>query len=173
MSTIDPARQSTAGPSTQQFLTFTLGEEAFGMDIGTVREIIQPGQVTPLPLMPAFVRGVINLRGTVVPVIDLQARLGRRRSAAGRKSCVVVFETEQEGESIAMGLLVDGVSAVAGVAAEAIEPPPAFGSGLRRDFIRGMARIDGELIALLEPDRALEVQEMRRLCVEAQESALA
>jgi purine-binding chemotaxis protein CheW len=173
MTTIDPARHTTAGPSTQQFLTFMLGEEAFGMDIGTVREIIQPGQVTPLPLMPAFVRGVINLRGTVVPVIDLQARLGRRRSAAGRKSCVVVFETVQEGEPVALGLLVDGVSAVAGIPADAIEPPPAFGSGLRRDFIHGMARIDGDFIVLLDPDRALEVEDMRRLCLEAQESALA
>jgi purine-binding chemotaxis protein CheW len=156
-----------------QYLTFWLGEEVFGMDIRTVREIIQAGPMTALPLMPAFVRGVINLRGAVVPVVDLNARLGRPASTVGKKSCVVVFDTLRNGERVELGLLVDAVSEVIKISPADIEPPPDFGSVVRRDFILGIGKVGRRFVVLLEPDRALDVQEMAELCDRAQESALA
>ena len=156
-----------------QFLTFWLGEEVFGMDIRTVREIIQCGPMTTLPLMPHFVRGVINLRGAVVPVIDLQARFGRPAADVGKKSCIVVFDAVRSGERTELGLLVDAVSEVIKIAPGQIEPPPDFGTTVRRDFIRGMGKVASRFVIILEPDRALDVHEMASLCEAAQAGATA
>lgn len=161
------------GPRMAQYLTFWLGEEVFGMDIRTVREIIQCGPMTSLPLMPAFVRGVINLRGAVVPVIDLQARFGRPPASVGKKSCVVIFDAMRDGERVELGLLVDAVSEVIKIASDQIESPPEFGSAVRREFIRGIGKVGQRFVILLEPDRALDVQEMAEICEQAQESAIA
>lgn len=152
-----------------QFLTFLLGEEVFGMDIRSVREIIQVGHTTPVPLMPAFVRGVINLRGAVVPVIDLHARFGRPAARLGKKSCIVIFDGQAApgGERVELGLLVDAVSEVIEIAAEAIEPPPSFGTALRRDFIHGMGRVGERFVVVLDPERAFDVEEMAGLCAAA------
>ena len=163
---------ATAAGVPAQFLTFWLGEEVYGMDIRSVREIIQCGPMTTLPLMPAFVRGVINLRGAVVPVIDLHARFGRPAATLGKKSCIVIFDTLRSGERNELGLLVDSVSEVIKIAAEQIEPPPDFGAAVRRDFISGMGKVGKRFVVLIEPDRALDVQEMAGLC-EAAQSALA
>ncbi len=147
-----------------QYLTFSLGEEAFALDIRSVREIIQHGPMTSVPLMPAFVRGVINLRGAVVPVIDLQARFGRPASTVGRKTCVVIFDAIRDGERIELGLMVDAVSEVVEIAADAIEPPPQFGGTVRRDFIQGIGRLAGRFVVILEPGKAFDVDEMAQLC---------
>ena len=96
------------------------------MDIRTVREIIQYGPMTTVPLMPGFVRGVINLRGAVVPVIDLQARFGKPSAVVSKKTCIVIFDAVREGERVELGLLVDAVSEVIEIAASQIEPPPQF-----------------------------------------------
>lgn len=167
-----PAARSPAEASAQ-YLTFLLGEEVFSMDIRTVREIIQVGPMTSVPLMPDFVRGVINLRGAVVPVIDLHARFGRSAAQLGKKTCIVIFEGEQVGEKVELGLLVDAVSAVIEIPADQVEPPPRFGTGVRRDFISGMGKVDGRFVILLDPDRALDVDEMARLCEAAQEGVAA
>jgi purine-binding chemotaxis protein CheW len=151
-----------------QFLTFSLGDEVFGMDIATVREIIQHGPMTPVPLMPAFVRGVINLRGSVVPVIDLQARFGRAPAVVGKKTCIVIFDAIRSQERVELGLLVDAVSEVIEIAHDQIEPAPDFGTPVRRDFIRGMGKVDGRFVVLLEPDRALDVDEMAQACERSQ-----
>ena len=151
-----------------QYLTFTLGDEGFAMDIRTVREVIQIGPMTTVPLMPGFVRGVINLRGAVVPVIDLQARFGRARAQVGKKTCIVIFDAMREGERVELGLLVDAVSEVIEIAAGAIEPPPNFGTAVRRDFIRGMGKVAQRFVIILEPDKALDVEEMAALCESAQ-----
>lgn len=164
--------QAVAGESPAQYLTFWLGTEMFGMDIRTVSEIIQCGPMATIPLMPSFVRGVINLRGKVVPVIDLQARFGRPSSVVGKKSCVVVFDTVRAGERTELGLLVDAVSEVIKIAQADIEPPPDFGAAVRRDFIRGMGKAAKGFVIILEPDRALDVGEMADLC-EASQDALA
>ena len=164
---------SVAAEAPAQYLTFTLGAEVFAMDIRTVREIIQHGPMTSVPLMPDFVRGVINLRGAVVPVIDLQARFGRPAASVGKKTCVVIFDAVREGERVELGLMVDAVSEVIDIAADQIEPPPDFGTAVRRDFIRGMGKVAGRFVIILEPDRAFDVNEMAELCESAQEAVAA
>ena len=168
-----PSPSPSGGDTAAQYLTFTLGTEVFAMDIRTVREIIQYGPMTTVPLMPGFVRGVINLRGAVVPVIDLQARFGRHAAEVGKKTCIVIFDAVRSGERVELGLLVDAVSEVIEIAADAIEPPPNFGSSVRRDFIRGMGKVAGRFVIILEPDRALDVEEMAQLCATAQEAVAA
>jgi len=148
----------------EQYLTFTLGDEVFAIDIRTVREIIQYGPMTTVPLMPGFVRGVINLRGAVVPVIDLQARFGRPLATVGKKTCIVIFDTIRGAGRVELGLLVDAVSEVIEIGPDAIEPPPSFGAGVRRDFIRGMGKVLDRFVIILEPDKALDVDAMADLC---------
>jgi purine-binding chemotaxis protein CheW len=164
---------SHGDPSTEeapsQYLTFALGEEVFAMDIRTVREIIQYGPMTTVPLMPGFVRGVINLRGAVVPVIDLQARFGRPAARIGKKTCIVIFDSVRDGERVELGLLVDAVSEVIDIGSDQIEPPPNFGASVRRDFIRGMGKVASRFVIILEPDKAFDVNEMAQLCEAAQE----
>jgi purine-binding chemotaxis protein CheW len=143
-----------------QYLTFTLGDEVFAMDIRTVREIIQHGAMTIVPLMPEFVRGIINLRGAVVPVIDLQSRFGRPKAQVGKKTCVIIFDVGAEGDKVELGLMVDAVSEVIDIAPDAIEPPPQFGTSIQREFIRGLGKVGSEFIVILEPERALNIDDM-------------
>jgi purine-binding chemotaxis protein CheW len=152
------------GTGSTQFLTFSLGDEVFAMDIRTVREIIQHGAITTVPLMPEFVRGVINLRGAVVPVIDLHARFGRPASRPGKKTCIVIFDAQRGDERVELGLMVDAVSEVITLDASQVEPPPHFGSTVRRDFIAGMGKLGARFVIILEPDRAFDVAEMAELC---------
>ncbi len=154
-----------------QYLTFTLDDEVFAMDIRNVREIIQHGTMTKVPLMPAFVRGVMNLRGAVVPVIDLRARFGRPLAQVGRRSCVVIFDALRDGERVELGLMVDAVSEVIEIPADRIEPPPQFGASVRREFIQAMGRVGERFVILLDAERALDVEEMARLCDAAQAGA--
>lgn len=151
-----------------QCLTFMLGDEVFALDIRSVREIIQYGPMTTVPLMPNFVRGVINLRGAVVPVIDLQARFGRVAAAVGKKTCIIIFDCLRDGERVELGLLVDAVSEVIDISADAIEPPPNFGTSVRRDFIHGMGKVNGRFVIILEPGNALDVADMASICAAAQ-----
>lgn len=171
MKTESPGAAGVGTPA--QYLTFMLGEEVFAMDIRTVREIIQYGPMTTVPLMPGFVRGVINLRGAVVPVIDLQARFGRPPAKVGKKTCIVIFDTLRDGERVELGLLVDAVSEVIDIAADAIEPPPNFGTAVRRDFISGMGKVANRFVVILAPDKALDVDEMAGLCESAQDALAA
>jgi purine-binding chemotaxis protein CheW len=151
----------------EQYLTFTLGEEVFAMDIRTVREIIQHGVMTVVPLMPKFVRGVINLRGAVVPVIDLQSRFGRATTVVGKKTCIIIFDASRSGEKTELGLMVDAVSEVIEILPSQIEPPPQFGSSIQREFIRGMGKVYGDFIVILEPERALDIDDMAQLVEKA------
>jgi len=166
--TTEQSAKGGAAEASAQFLTFTLGEEVFAMDIRTVREIIQYGPMTTVPLMPDFVRGVINLRGAVVPVIDLQARFGRPAARVGKKTCIVIFDAMRDDERVELGLLVDAVSEVIDIAPEQIEPPPNFGTAVRRDFIRGMGKVASRFVIILEPDKAFDVNEMADLCESGQ-----
>lgn len=143
-----------------QYLTFSLDEEVFAMDIRTVREIIQYGAMTTVPLMPKFVRGVINLRGAVVPVIDLQARFGRPAAEISKKTCIVIFDALREGERVELGLMVDAVSEVVDIAPDQIEPPPSFGGAVKREFIRGMGKMGNKFVIVLEPDKAFDIEDM-------------
>jgi purine-binding chemotaxis protein CheW len=153
---IDAAAQRRS----QQYLTFSLGDEVFGMAIQPVREIIQYGAITAVPLMPEFVRGVINLRGTVVPVIDLRARFGRTRAVVGKKTCVVIFDASREGEKLELGLMVDSVSEVVDMYDDEIELPPQFGTTINRDFILGIGKMASEFVAIVAPERAFSIEDM-------------
>ena len=152
-----------------QYLTFLLGEHVFALGIERVREIVQYAQMTTVPHTPGFVRGVINLRGAVVPVIDLQARLGRARATVGEKTCIVIFDAHSEGERVELGLMVEAVSEVIEIGAAQIEPAPQFGAVVRREYIHGMARLKNRFVVLLDPERSLDIEDMATLCDQEQE----
>lgn len=143
-----------------QYLSFRLGEETFGLGILGVREIIEYGGVTDVPMMPPCVRGVINLRGAVVPVLDLSSRFGRGPSTIGRRSCIVIVESGASSEQQVLGLLVDAVNAVLDIDPGQIEPAPSFGAGLRNDFISGIGKVDGKFVILVNLDAVLNVPEI-------------
>ena len=145
-----------------QFLTFMLGEEQYAVGILHIKEIIEYGSLATVPMMPDCVRGVINLRGAVVPVMDLSARFGRAPSTIGKRSCIVIVETEgEEGEAKqVLGMLVDAVNAVVEIAAADIEPAPSFGTRIRPDFIAGMGKYNGRFIILLDLARVLSNEEI-------------
>ncbi|WP_010216942.1 MULTISPECIES: chemotaxis protein CheW, partial [Pseudomonas syringae group genomosp. 2] len=160
---------ATAVEEEAQYLTFMLGGEMFAIGILGIKEIIEYGSLTVVPMMPAFVRGVINLRGAVVPVVDLSARFGRQNSDITRRSCVIIIEASSEdGQPQDIGLLVDNVSAVLEIPASQIEPPPNFGARIRADFISGMAKVDGKFVIVLEVDRVLSIDEMSSLAEASQ-----
>lgn len=156
-------RHTGASADQQQYLTFSVAEEMFAIGILQVREIIEYGSVTTVPMMPSFVRGVINLRGSVVPVIDLSARFGRGVSEIHRRSCIVVIELEHDGHQQELGVVVDAVSEVLEIPAGEIEPAPAFGAKIRADFISGMGKINGRFVILLNVNNVLAVEEMAML----------
>jgi purine-binding chemotaxis protein CheW len=146
-----------------QYLRFALGTGSYAVAIDAVREILQVETMTAVPLMPSFMRGVMNLRGSVVPVIDLSARLELPGSSFGRRSCVVIVDIDDpEGEaSNTMGMMVDAVYEVFETAM--LEPAPAFGTPIAHGFISGMARIDKQVLAVLNLDRVLAQSELSQL----------
>lgn len=156
-------RQSIADESQQQFLTFLLSGEPFAISILVIKEIIEYGNLTTVPLMPDFIRGVLNLRGQVLPVIDLAARFGRAPAEVARRTCIVIVEMDNDGETQDVGVVVDSVSEVMDISASAIQPPPAFGAKIRADFIEGMVELDGRFIIILDVDRVLSIDEMALL----------
>ncbi|HWV16869.1 MAG TPA: chemotaxis protein CheW [Cellvibrio sp.] len=147
-----------------QYLTFSLGGEMFAIGILAIKEIIEYGNLTTVPMMPGFVRGVINVRGSVVPVVDLSARFGRQTSEATRRSCIVIIETHGDsGDNQDLGIMVDAVSAVMEIPSSEIEPSPTFGAKIRVDFISGMAKVNGKFVIVLNLDKVLSVEEMAML----------
>lgn len=151
---------TTSTPETRQYLTFGLGGEQFAVGTLSVREIIEYGQLTGVPMMPPSIRGVINLRGAVVPVIDLGARFGGRQTEVGRRTCIVILEVEHGDEQQVIGVVVDAVHEVLEIAPADIEPPPAFGAHIRTDFILGMGKVGGRFVILLDVGRVLSVDEL-------------
>ena len=143
-----------------QYLTFSLGEDLFAVGILAIKEIIQYGQITDVPLMPSYIRGVINLRGAVVPVIDLAARFGKGAMNVGRRTCIVIIEVETADERQVIGLMVDSVSAVLNIPAAEVEPVPSFGVGVRAEFIHGMARLKSRFVIILDVLRTFELREL-------------
>jgi len=162
-----PRSQEDKGVDTtleqQQFLTFLLREELFGINIRPIKEIIEYGQLTVVPMVPEFVRGVINVRGNVVPIIDLALRFGWPTTSVTKRSCIVIVEVESEGERIEIGVVVDAVSEVLDIPLADIEPAPSFGARLRTDFIEGMGKVNDEFIVLLNVGRVLSVDELSSL----------
>lgn len=164
MTSLVPSQQ--AGPAAaaseeqHQYLTFSLGGDMFAIGILHIKEIIEYGTLTTVPMMPEFIRGVINLRGAVVPVIDLSARFGRHPTEISRKTCIVIIEVQSSEGTQDVGVIVDAVSEVLEIPAEEIEPAPSFGARIRVDFIAGMGKVDGSFVIILDVDRVLSVDEM-------------
>lgn len=157
------AAMVVADAAPQQYLTFTLGGEMFAVAILNVKEIIEFGSLTEIPMMPGFIRGVINLRGAVVPVIDLSCRFGNNATEVGRRTCIVIIELNDGEQKHDIGVMVDAVSEVLEIARGEIEPPPAFGAKIRTDFIEGMGKVGGKFVILLSVDKVLSVEEIARL----------
>jgi purine-binding chemotaxis protein CheW len=146
---------AAAGEERGQYLIFTLGGESFAIGILAIKEIIEYGSLTEVPMMPPAVRGVINLRGSVVPVIDLAARFGRAPTEIRRRTCIVIVELAENGERHDVGVIVDAVNEVMEIPREEIEPPPSFGSRIRSDFIAGMGKLGARFVIILEVARVL------------------
>ena len=146
-----------------QYLTFALGGEMFAVGILNVKEIIEYGNLTEIPMMPAFIRGVINLRGSVVPVIDLSARFGGKSAELGRRTCIVIVEVSDADMQHDIGIMVDAVSEVLDIPNSEIEPPPSFGAKIRADFILGMGKVAGKFVIILNIDKVLSVDEIAQL----------
>jgi len=156
-------REEDVALEQQQFLTFLLRKELFAINIRPIKEIIEYGQLTKVPMVPEFVRGVINVRGNVVPIIDLSMRFGWTTTPVTKRSCIVIVEVESEGESLEIGVLVDAVSEVIDISLTDIEPAPSFGARLRTDFIQGMGKVNDEFIVLLNVSHVLSVDELSSL----------
>lgn len=143
-----------------QYLTFNLKEAMYAIGILHIKEILEYSNVTPVPMMPNFIKGVINLRGAVVPVVDLAARFGAEQSNIVKRTCIVIIEVLNEDVMQDIGVMVDAVSEVIEISNKDIEPAPAFGAQIRADFIQGMGKINGKFVIILQVDKVLSVQEM-------------
>jgi purine-binding chemotaxis protein CheW len=146
----------------KQYLTFLLSGEMFSIDILRIKEIIWYAGLTEVPMMPACIRGVINLRGAVVPVMDLAARFGKPSTANTKSTCIVIIETGEEGDAERqnMGVVVDAVQAVLEIPSSEIEPPPTFGAKIRSEFIEGIGKVNGKFVILLNVARVLSPEEI-------------
>lgn len=158
---------------TRQYLAFSLRGEMYAIPLLGVREIIEHGGLTPIPTMPEFIRGVINLRGRVVPVMDLCSRFGEEPTVIGDRTCIVIIEQNQEGREQDMGVVVDSVNAVVDIAAAEIEPPPNFGAKIRVDFIQGMWKYDGRFVIILNLAKVLSIDEITQIAGAIQEQVTA
>lgn len=149
-----------------QYLTFVMGGEIYAFGILNIKEIIDYGNLTEVPMMPSFVRGVINLRGSVVPIVDLSARFGKGNTQIVKRTCIIIVETTSEVEDVNqqdIGIIVDAVNEVIDINQDEIEPPPSFGAGIRPDFITGMAKRNDRFVILLNVSRVLSVEDMLSL----------
>ena len=145
----------SATTEASQYLTFTLDRERFAIDIGRIREVLAFTSVTKVPRTPDFMRGVINLRGHVVPVVDLRLKLGLTPIEKTVDTCVIIIEAEVDGERTVLGALADSVQEVIDLAPDQIAPPPRMGTRIKTDSIRGIGRRDEQFIVILDIDRVL------------------
>ncbi len=152
---------SVAGSmETTQYLTFRLDEEVFAVDVATVREILDFTSITKVPQTPDFMRGVINLRGSVVPVVDMRLKFGMSQTEKTVHTCVIVMEILLGGETTIVGSLADSVQEVLELEPDQIEPAPRIGTKLRTDFIKGMGKHNEQFIIILDIDRVFDEETM-------------
>lgn len=143
-----------------KFLTFLMANEKYGLEILKVREIMGMMDVTSIPTTPAFIRGVINLRGKVIPVVDLRLKFGLEAKEDTQRTCIIVVHLTHTAQEMTMGIIVDEVSDVLDIDQNQIEPPPSFGANIRTDFILGMGKVDQKVMTMLDIDRVLTEQEV-------------
>jgi len=143
-----------------QYLTFHLAGEEYAIGLLQVKEIIEYDAITKVPMTPPWIRGVINLRGSVVPVIDLAVKFGQPQSPVGKRTCIVIVGVELGGEQTVMGVVADAVSQVMELPPQEITPPPAFGTKIRTDFLKGMGKAGKKFVLILDTDRVLSADEL-------------
>ena len=160
--TMDSAIQEVT-TKTGKYLTFTLADETYGIGILKVKEIIGMMPVTAVPRTPAFVKGVINLRGKVIPVIDLRLKFSMDSIDYSERTCIIVVEIDSKSGTVLLGIVVDAVSEVRNIKSEEIEEPPAFGTSLNTEYILGMAKMEGGVKILLDIDKVLSADEISAL----------
>lgn len=147
-----------------KYLTFNLGKEEYGVGILKVREIIGLMEITAVPHTPDYIKGVINLRGRVIPVLELRTKFGMGRQEYNERTCIIVVEVHGPAETVQVGMLVDSVSEVLNIPGEDIEPPPAFGTGeVDSANILGMGKVKGQVKILLDVDRVISEGELKQL----------
>ncbi len=151
---------AAAGNDENQYLTFKLHEEIYAFGILNVKEILEYGKITKVPMMPDFIQGVINLRGEVVPVVNLARRFGLKTSEITKRTCVVIIEIGADDTRHELGVMVDSVSEVLEIDADQIRPAPGFGAKIRNDFIRGMGKLSDDFVIILDQDKVLSVNEL-------------
>lgn len=144
----------------QQYLTFFLADEEYAINIQRVREIIEYTTVTRVPKVPEWIRGVINLRGNVVPIVDLTVRFGLEEGPVTKTTCIVIVEVEQDSERAVMGVVADAVNQVIDLAPKDIEEPPAFGTRVRLEYLFGMGKLGKKFALILNIDRVLSNAEL-------------
>ena len=149
--------------TTLQYLTFGLGEEVFALETGSVREVIELVSVTRIPKTPPFMRGVINLRGHAVPVVDLRIKFDMPKVADTVNTCIIIVDVEVDGENCYMGAIVDSVREVFEMTSDQINPPPRMGTSIRADFIRGMGKQNEEFIMILDIAKVFSQEELQVL----------
>ncbi|MGK5092007.1 chemotaxis protein CheW [Deltaproteobacteria bacterium TL4] len=145
---------------TMQYLTFILDDEIFAVDISKVREVLEYTAVTKVPRVPEFIRGVINLRGNVVPVVDLRLNFGMSLTKRTINTCIIIVEVTINDEALVLGALADSVKEVIDMDPEQIEPPPKIGTKLRTEFIKGMGKYNDDFVIILDIDRVFSVDEL-------------
>lgn len=146
-----------------KYLTFRLGREEYGVEILKVREIVAMMEITAVPLTALHIRGVVNLRGKIIPVVDMRKKFHLPEAAAGRDTCIITVMVQgKEGDALT-GLLVDGVNEVVQVAASDVEPVPALGDDMKLDFVMGLSKIKNRVIVLLDMDKVMQGQDMREI----------
>jgi len=145
---------------TSQYLTFKLEEEVFALDISKVREVLDFTDVTKVPETPAFMLGVINLRGSVVPVVDMRLKFGMDRTEKTVNTCIIIVEIEIDGETTILGALADSVQEVMDLDPDQIEPPPRIGTRLKTKFIKGMGKRDNQFIIILDIDKVFSAEDL-------------
>ena len=156
---------------TSQYLTFKLDEEVYALDINQVREVLDFKDITKVPRMPDFMRGVINLRGGVVPVVDLRLKFGMSMAEKSVDTCIIIIEIMLAGELTLLGAIADSVQEVMTLEADQIEPPPKLGARLNTEFIKGMGKKNDDFIILLDIDRIFSSEEIS-LVRESEEAPL-
>ena len=162
MSTMDQAIKAMADKE-GKYLSFTLGGEEYGIGILKIKEIIGMMPITAIPQMPEYIKGVVNLRGKVIPVIDLRTRFSMESVEYTERTCIIVVEIEGKTSTVLVGIVVDSVSEVLNIRAENIEDPPSFGASINTGYILGMAKLEGGVKLLLDIDCVLAAEEIARI----------
>ncbi len=153
----------TQNDETVQYLTFKLDGESFSTEISKVREVLEYTQITPVPRSPDFMRGVINLRGSVVPIVDLRLQFGMAATEQTVDSCIIIIEVNIEGTSTVLGALADSVQEVINLKKEQLEPAPSFGTRINNDFVQHMGKVGDQFIMVLDINKVFSLEQINRV----------